>query len=191
MKPYAIMLAVFLAATVFLAGCTTTPSQGGTPVPTTTTPLPPTVTTIPPTTVPTSTASPAASPILGTWYLQELLYQDAPAPLTVQDTTITATFASGGMVSGYGGCNNYEAPYTLTSQSGPAGNGINIGPISKANMFCSATGDLENSYIAILGGATGYLLYPNRILVITDSQGNSLSFSSTPYGTPGASIPNF
>ena len=193
MKPYIIFLAACLIITILAAGCTTTPPSGGTPVPTTTgtPPVTTVATTIPATRVATSPTVPPVSPIQGTWYLQELLYQDAPAPLTVQDVRITATFDNAGIVSGYSGCNNYEARYTLTAQSTATGNGLVIGPVSKSNMFCSATRDLENSYLAILGSATGYDLYPNNILMINDNQGNSLSFAATPYSSPGSSIPSF
>ncbi len=193
MKPYTIIVAACLMIGVCFAGCTTTSPTGTTTVPTTTGTPPVTgvVTTVPVTTIVTTPTIETPSPIQGTWYLQEMVFPDAPAPLTVQDVPITAVFDNNGIVRGYSGCNSYEATYTLSAQSTATGNGISIGPISKGMMYCSTTGELEDSYLGILGNSTGYIIYPNRILVISDNQGNSLSFAATPYSSPGSSIPSF
>ncbi len=176
---------------IISAGCTTTPSPG-TPTVTPTATATTVVTTVPTTTPPLTTitpVNPASSPLVGTWYFQEMIFQDAPAPLTVEDVQITTTFSPTGTVSGYAGCNNYEATYSLTGQSTPVGNGLVIGQITTPGQYCSTTGDTENSFLGILGNAEGYVVYPQQVLFITDKDGNSLSFARTPYSSPGQSIP--
>ncbi|HVP94588.1 MAG TPA: META domain-containing protein [Methanoregulaceae archaeon] len=185
MRSYYLFLLLGLAVALFLAGCTTSQVQ---PVQTTqvpATPVPTPVVTPVPTLLPTS----SPSPLLGTWYLQAILFQGATAPLDT-NTQITAIFDNQGQVSGYGGCNNYGGPYTVTGKIVPSGNGISIGPLTSTQMYCPDGSSTEQSYLTILGSAAGYTIFPNQQMSITDKLGNSLSFSRRPFSSP-TSVPYY
>jgi heat shock protein HslJ len=189
MRSFYLFLSFALVIALFAAGCTTNPVQ---PQPAQTTSVPTPAVTQPPvtvTSVPTSQPPSSASALTGTWYLQAILYQGATAPLDA-NTQITATFDNQGQVSGYGGCNNYGGPYTITGQNLPSGTGISIGPLISTRMYCTATSSTEQSYLAILGTAVSYTVFPNQKMSITDRLGNSLSFSRIPYSSP-TSVPSF
>jgi heat shock protein HslJ len=181
-----VFLFLGLLSALIVAGCTTNPGQ-----PVQTTPVPtPVVTQIPtPVTTPAPTSPPSASALAGTWYLQAILYQGATAPLDANGQ-ITAIFDNQGHISGYGGCNNYGGPYTITGQNLPSGTGISIGPLVSTQMYCTTSGGTEQSYLTILGSAVSYTVFPNQQMSITDSLGNSLSFSRTPYSSP-TTVPSY
>ena len=182
MRSRYLFLFLALIIAILVAGCTTTPGQ---PVQPTQVP-----TTIPFTTAPVQTKTPAPvlsvalpSPLLGTWYLQEILFQGSAAPLDTTNTQVTATFGNNNQVSGYGGCNNYNGPYVITGMVLPAGNGISIGPLASTQMYCLDSSSTEESYLKILGSAVSYTVFPNQQMVITDNLGNSLSFGRIPYAS--------
>jgi heat shock protein HslJ len=189
MRPCYLFLFLGLVVALFVAGCTTNP---GPVQPVQTTPVTPLATQLPQpvaTPVPTTQPSVAASPLAGTWYLQAILYQGATAPLDANGQ-ITAIFDNQGHISGYGGCNNYGGPYTITGKALPSGTGISIGPLTSTLMYCSATGSMEQSYLTILGSAVSYTVFPNQQMSITDSLGNALSFGRIPYSSP-TSVPSY
>lgn len=73
------------------------------------------------------------------------------AIVSVTGVQITAAFGADGQVSGFGGCNNYAATYTI----GDA-NAIEIGPIIATQMACSAPANVmeqESQYLAALQSA--------------------------------------
>jgi heat shock protein HslJ len=189
MRSCYLFLSLGLVLALFVAGCTTNPAQQQ---PVQTTPAPTPVVTqspAPMTPVPTSQVPTTSPALTGTWYLQAILYQGATAPLDA-NAQITATFDNQGQVSGYGGCNNYGGPYTITGQNLPSGTGISIGPLNSTRMYCTATSSNEQSYLSILGTAVSYTVFPNQQMSITDRLGNSLSFSRTPYSSP-TSVPSY
>jgi heat shock protein HslJ len=191
MRPCYLFLFLGLVLALFVAGCRTNPGPVQ-PVQTTPVPVTPTATQLPPpvtTPVPTSPPSASASSLAGTWYLQAILYQGATAPLDANGQ-ITAIFDNQGHISGYGGCNNYGGPYTITGKALPSGTGISIGPLTSTLMYCNTSGSTEQSYLAILGSAVSYTVFPNQQMSITDSLGNALSFSRIPYSSP-TSVPSY
>jgi heat shock protein HslJ len=189
MRSFPLFLFAAILFAILIAGCTTNPVQPvqQTPVPTLPAAQSPAQTTIP--TQPVLT-TPATSPLLGTWYLREILFQGASTPLDATDTQITATFDNKGQASGYGGCNNYGGPYTITGQVLPTGTGISIGPVTSTMMYCVDSSNTETLYLKILGSAVSYTVFPDQRMVITDNLGNSLSFGRTPYVSP-TSVPSF
>jgi len=72
-------------------------------------------------------------------------------------TSITLSLGNG-RLSGFGGCNSYEATYSSTRTSGSS-NSISVGPISATGQICS---DLimtqEQNYLNSLGRASGYTI---------------------------------
>jgi len=166
MKFLIAVLMLCAALCLLCAGCTT-PTPPATPTPTATaTPLP-TVTPVPPVTDPQ---------LLGSWTLGEMGTQGGKAILNMFPAPITITFYSQGSLNGYGGCNNYQAPYTLTGSSGPFGKQINIGPITSTLKYCTDTGSLELTYLQILDNASAYSIDTNSVLSLRDPSGSTLVF---------------
>ncbi len=59
---------------------------------------------------------------------------------------VTAVFDTRGKLSGNGGCNNYNGPYTVDGEK------IKIGPLASTKMTCEqAVMDQESAYLAALG----------------------------------------
>jgi heat shock protein HslJ len=139
--------------------------------------------TTPPTTVFTPEMTPAVpatvsdSELLGTWTLTEMGIQGGQAVLNVFSAPITITFFDQGTLAGNGGCNNYNAPYTLTGETGPFGEEIMIGPIISTQMYCVATSDTEATYLQILQSANSYVVDEGQTLSMRDEKGNVLVFS--------------
>lgn len=68
----------------------------------------------------------------------------------ILDTQITAEFGQDGMVSGSGGCNNYNGPYKTEEQR------ISIGPVAATKQLWGSPGgidDQEAAYLAALESA--------------------------------------
>jgi heat shock protein HslJ len=104
---------------------------------------------------------------------------------------ITLTVYADGTLVGYGGCNNYNAVYTLTGATLPKGNGIVIGPVTSTKMYCQATSNQETTYYQILGDSLAYIVNSNQ-LTITAKNGNALLYETpqaivtqTRYPEPG------
>jgi heat shock protein HslJ len=154
MKSYAILLLISVVILALLgAGCTTQPQTVPTTTPSTT--LPPTTTTQP--------------SIFGTWSLVST-YSGGKAVSALSGTTITASFADAGTVSGSAGCNNYVATCQV------AGKNIAIGKPAKGATTCgSPTGvmDQETVYLSNLQSASTYAIESDA-LTLYDLKGNIL-----------------
>jgi heat shock protein HslJ len=170
---------VFLA--IVLSGCTSQPASQ--PVATATAPPVPVQSQAPATQVPLTQAQAATTdPALsGMWYLKMMGLQGGTAPIQVMNTQITAIFDNQGSLSGFAGCNNYNAQYTLTGESLPNGKGITVGPIASTQKYCADTGSTETQFLQILQKAKSYTVNAGE-LTITDSIGSVLVFQRTPYG---------
>jgi putative lipoprotein len=70
-------------------------------------------------------AAAAGDPLAGTSWSAFLFNDGASAIVSIQGVPITAEFAAGGQLSGFSGCNNYSATYTVGD-----GGAITIGPIA-------------------------------------------------------------
>jgi heat shock protein HslJ len=169
----------FLA--ILAAGCTTQPvSPPGTTVPAATTPV----------STPPATTAPIQDPALyGVWYLKAMTSAGGSTPFETMDVQINIIFNPGNL-TGFDGCNDYSATYTLTGQVLPDGNGITIGPIATTLKYCADTSPTETSYLQVLQGATSYDINTNGELSITDRAGSILLYQRTPYNPlsvpPGA-----
>lgn len=76
----------------------------------------------------------------------------------VNGTEVTALFDAKGTVSGKGGCNNYNGPFTLD------GSNIKIGPVASTMMACEeAVSKQEMAYFKALGNATTYSIQSDKL----------------------------
>jgi heat shock protein HslJ len=81
---------------------------------------------------------------------------------TIPGSSIEILFRNGN-IQGFGGCNQYNAKYTVTPVDELSGS-ISIGPISNSNRAC--TEELlaqEQTYLASLQTATSYLISGNSL----------------------------
>ena len=72
----------------------------------------------------------AANPIVGSWTVSGYNNGKEALVTPLPGTTLTAMFAEDGTLSGSGGCNQYNGPYTLD------GDAITIGPLGTTKMAC-------------------------------------------------------
>jgi heat shock protein HslJ/PKD repeat protein len=136
------VLTLITALSLLLAACQPAPAPAPTQrvEPTT----PPAAPTQPPPPTPTPDYSTQLQNQL--WVLVAL--GDPANPAVVEEgTTVTATFAPDGTVSGSGGCNNYNGGYTLS------GDQITVGPLASTMMFCEKGSQQETTYLTALQGA--------------------------------------
>ena len=93
----------------------------------------------------------------------------------IPSTQITITFNNDGTLSGFGGCNDYNANYVLTGKTTNFGKTISVGPIISTKKFCATTSDEESKYLANLQNAETYSI-PNNTMIIRTSTLNQLSY---------------
>jgi heat shock protein HslJ len=178
MKRMAISLFICAFIAILVAGCT---------APT----VAPPATTAPPTTpaTPIPTTAPVTDPALaGRWYLKAVTGPGGSTPFQTIGVQITAIFTEQGDLSGFGGCNDYDAQYVLTGEVLPNGKGITIGPIVSTEKYCQDLSTTEASYLQILQNVTSYTVNTNQQLSLTDNSGRILLFSPTPYGVTAVPI---
>ena len=87
-------------------------------------------------------------------------YDDGSQTVTdvLAGTTLTATFAEDGTITGNSGCNDYNGPYTVT------GNQIKIGPLASTMKACEqAVMDQEQQYLAALSTAATYRIDGSKL----------------------------
>jgi len=180
MKILTSLLLVLVIVTVIVAGCT---SPQPVPQPTVT------PTSVPAKPVATTPATPAVpQQLTRDWIVTTMGIADGTA-IAYPTAQISLTFNQDGTASGYGGCNNYNGPYTLTGHISSKGNGITIGPIVSSLRYCRDYTEQENMYLQILGNAIAYNVDGNQ-LSITDQTGNVLvyqtqaSLTTTPLPNP-------
>jgi len=178
MKKLTVLFGCALVLCVLVSGCTTqAPPQ---PVLPTTAP-----TIMPPTTAPPTPAVPLG--FYGKWILTTMTIQNGTARLE-PTTEITLVFNPDENLTGYGGCNNYFASYTLTGATTKFGNGISLGPLVSTNKYCEINGQQETTYIQVLQNTMAYTVNINQ-LSLTDQSENVLVFkvataTLTPHNIP-------
>ena len=142
MKHTSLIILVFLAVALLVAGCT---SQQPAAQPAT-----PAATQNP---APVPTATPAASsvpaPLAGDWTLTTMGIQGGTA-VTYPTTAITLTFNPDGSLAGYDGCNNYFGTFTLTGTTTPKGQGMTLSGIGSSKKYCAELANQEQQYLNIL-----------------------------------------
>jgi heat shock protein HslJ len=166
MKRLPVLILVFVVFMAFIAGCA---SQKPVSQPVTTVPIP-----LPTIQVVTTSVIPAQ--LTGTWIVTRMGIQEGTAVIN-PTTQITVTFNPDGTLSGYGGCNNYNAPVTLTGQTTTKGQGITIGPLVSTKKNCEGYSQQETTYLQILQKAMAYNVDGNQ-LSITDQTGNILIYQT-------------
>ena len=169
MKTLSLLLLVVVIGTVMVAGCTS--QQPVSPPVVTSTPTMPVVT------APVTPATPAVPLTLTrNWIVTTMAIQGGTA-ITHPTAQISLAFNQDQTVSGYGGCNAYSGPFTLTGQTLSKGIGIAIGPLISGQRFCRDYTEQENMYLQILGKAMAYNVDGNQ-LSITDTSGNVLIYQT-------------
>ena len=168
MKSLLFLVCAVLFLGILVAGCTTTPAPVPTPANTVPTPVPTTPVTV-------ATTAPLTDPALtGNWNLNGGTIGGGTMPV-IPNVQITLTFNNDGTLSGFGGCNNYNANYILTGQTTEFGKTITIKPIISTQKFCADTSDLESTYLNNLQNAKTYSI-PNNTMLIRTSTLNQLSY---------------
>ena len=103
---------------------------------------------------------------------------------TIPGTSISINFGNGGL-SGFAGCNSYNAGYSTTLAAGNTNN-ISVGPMTSTGQFCSEEiMDQEQAYLASLQSASSYTIN-GTTLTLTTADG-PLTFGAavaTPYAGP-------
>jgi heat shock protein HslJ len=84
------------------------------------------------------------------WILVEL--NGTPAPAGAGGRQASVTFAEGGRVSGFGGCNRMTGAYEVSGER------LRIGPMASTRMACDKGMDLEQSHGAALEATRGFRL---------------------------------
>lgn len=169
MRKLLVFMAFLVIAAIMISGCTSTKPAA----PPATTPA-----TQPPTLVVTAAATPTLpAQLAGNWVVTSMGIQDGTAVIKPQSSQITLKFSADGTISGNGGCNNYNAPYTLSGTTTPKGQGISIGPIVSTKMFCQEYSSQETTYFNILQKAMAYNVDGNQ-LSITASTGDVLIYQT-------------
>jgi len=166
MRGLPVLILVVVVFAVIITGCI---SQKPVSQPVTTVPMP--ITAMPIATTPVIPAQ-----LTGTWIVTRMGIQDGTA-VTNPTTQITLTFNQDGTLSGYGGCNNYNAPFTLTGQTTTKGQGITIGPLVSTKKNCEGYSQQETTYLRILQKSMAYNVDGNQ-LSITDQTGNVLIYQT-------------
>jgi len=160
MKQNAILfLTCGIIVSVLFTGCT---APQGT-IPSTTTP----VTSAP--TTPVVTAAEPLSPLLGTWTLISTLAGMGTTNV-IPGTTVIATFAEDGTVSGFAGCNNYVASYQSRV------NTLTIGTLATTLKNCNSPAGIMNQEQIFLTNLKGAATFTTTgdILSISDANGKTL-----------------
>jgi glycopeptide antibiotics resistance protein/heat shock protein HslJ len=110
-------------------------------------------------------AQPADPQLMRSWILVLLDGSAVPA-----DSGVTATFASDGVVSGSGGCDDYRAAYRAAASL------LTVGPIVAGDATCDADREArQQTFFRLFADASGYAV-EDRLLTITTAGGGSLSF---------------
>ena len=113
-----------------------------------------------------ATFSSASLPLEATtWTLAQLYDQSIPAETGITAIFIPAEAPNTGVISGFGGCNTYNAGYTLD------GNKITVSPVATTMMACPSGMETEQAFLAGLQAATSYQVLVDK-LVLTNPTGN-------------------
>ena len=106
---------------------------------------------------------------------------------TIPGTSITINFGNGNL-SGFGGCNSYNATYSSTRAAGGSNN-ISVGPVTSTQQLCSEEiMAQEQAYLANLQSAGSYTI--NGTTLTLDTAGGPLTFGAAiaaPLAAPAAS----
>jgi heat shock protein HslJ len=100
-------------------------------------------------------------------------YGDPASPTAVPvGTIITAVFSPDGYVSGFSGCNQYNASYSLNDPQ------IMIGTVAMTQMACETGMDIEQSYLSSLGTAQEYAISGQQLTITYNQNAGVLTFTA-------------
>jgi ABC-type amino acid transport substrate-binding protein/heat shock protein HslJ len=139
------------------------PQPTATAVPPTAVPptaVPPTA--VPPTAVPpTATTAPQPPAIVGkNWLLTAYNNGQGGLVSPISGTSMTALFGADDRVSGSDGCNNYNAPYTVSGKS------LTVGPPAPTQMACPADiAQQGQTYLMLLQQSQSYDVSGNQLTI--------------------------
>lgn len=94
------------------------------------------------------------------------------AVTSVTGDQVTAIFGGGGTVAGNGGCNTFNAPYTID------GTAIAIGPLVATRMACPDL-EQETAYFTALESASVYRIVGDVLELRDDTDALQVSFTAT------------
>jgi heat shock protein HslJ len=166
MKVLSFIVLVFLVSALMVAGCT---SQKPAAVPATpvSTPAPAPITAAP-------TASLVPQQLAGYWTLTTMGIQGGTA-VTYPTTEISLTINPDATLTGYDGCNNYYASFTLSGTTTPVGQGMTISNISASKKYCRELANQEQQYLNILSKTSAYVVDGSQ-LTLTGTMGDVLIY---------------
>jgi heat shock protein HslJ len=132
----------------------------------------PTATPVPPTAVPPTEAPPTAAPPTATtapqppaivgknWLLTAYNNGQGGLASPIAGTSVTALFGADDRVSGSDGCNNYNAPYTVSGKS------LTVGPPAPTQMACPADiAQQGQTYLTLLQQSQSYDVSGNQLTI--------------------------
>ncbi len=109
-----------------------------------------------------ASATLAQSPTPVPVFDQEIALTDLAGTPIAPDAGITITFGSDGSLSGFGGCNQYNATFQSDGTS------LSVGPIAATRKACDPTVDaLETQYLGLLQDAASWSLDGSAVDVLT------------------------
>ncbi len=115
---------------------------------------------------------PASPAITGKeWRVVALGDQIAPIGAGGHPLTMNFDYASG-RVSGFAGCNQYNAPYVL------AGDSLIFGPAVSTKMFCLEADSLERAFLGAIPAVAAWQLR-DSLLILSGPGGVAVRFSSS------------
>lgn len=99
----------------------------------------------------------------------EWVIEDVGGKGIIDSAHLTIGFREGGSLGGSGGCNRYNAGFTLS------GEGLSIGPAAATMMACAeAVMALEQALFQALAGVTGFDIDATGALVLKDAGGTAV-----------------
>jgi heat shock protein HslJ len=85
-----------------------------------------------------------------------------------QSVAPSATFANG-TVSGFTGCNQFTAPYTLDGER------LELGDVASTKMACAAPGDsVESAFVKVLGAVRGWRVDGDELVLLGENDNELL-----------------
>ncbi len=102
------------------------------------------------------------------WALTSMNGTEVPVP----GSNLTAFFANGGQISGFGGCNNFNGSYSV------GGNSIRISALSTGRLSCGEQlDDQEQNYTLALQSAHTFSINSNQLIIFDPSGQEILRFN--------------
>ena len=123
------------------------------------------------------TFSPARTPpLVGTrWTATGINNGKQAVDSVVSGSTVTAEFAAAGTVSGSGGCNTYNGPYTVD------GTRLSVGALASTRKLCADDVNAqETAYFAALAAATTFTVRGDALELRDDSGALQVQYTSAP-----------